>query len=135
MKCSIEYSDVRNGRKELPHLANAGDDHRVMQRRERIKLFHLGEELITEERGFCEFFAAMNNTMRHDAHFTGATDNSRLFRSEFGDHRLECCGVIAFFQVALQFALRSAMFQSSAIEADAFNKTFRVARFIRRVVK
>jgi hypothetical protein len=43
--------------------------------------------------------------------------------------------VISFFQVALQFALGPPVLQSGAIESNAFNKTLRMARFIRGIVK
>ena len=69
MKCSVEYCHVRHGGEEPPHLADAGDIHRVVQGRERIEFFHLREELVGEEGGLCEFFAAMNDAMRHDTHF------------------------------------------------------------------
>ena len=85
----------------MPHLADARDDHRIMQWRERIEFFDFRNELIGEECGFSEFLAAMNNAMRHDTHFTGAADNSCLLRSEFRNHRLEGSRVIAFFQIAL----------------------------------
>jgi hypothetical protein len=73
---SIEHSHVRHGGKEPPHLANPSDNHRIMQRRERIKFFHLREELVTEKRALCEFFATMNNAMRNETHFSCAPDDS-----------------------------------------------------------
>ena len=42
---------------------------------------------------------------------------------------------ISLWQVALHFALRSAMLESRAVDADALNQTLRLARFVRRVVK
>ncbi len=101
VKGRVEYGYVRHSGEQFPHLADAGDDHRIMQRRERIQLFHFRNELIGEERGFGEFLAAVNNAMGHDTHFTGAADNSCLLRSELRNHRLEGRRVISFFQIAL----------------------------------
>src|SRR6266404_5928481 len=76
MKRGIENGDVRDSGERLPHLANAGDDHRIMQRCERIEFFHFREEFVTKERGFSEFFAPMNNAMRHNTHVSRATDDA-----------------------------------------------------------
>ena len=40
MKCGIENTDVWHRGEQLPHLANSSDNHRIMQRRERIQLLH-----------------------------------------------------------------------------------------------
>src|SRR5262245_28063325 len=109
MECSIEDTHVWNGRKEFPHFADPRDDYRIMQRSERVELLDLSDQFISQRRRLGEFFTTVNNAMRHHAHFTRAADNSRLFRSKFRDHRLEGGRVISFFQVALHFALRSAM--------------------------
>src|ERR1700747_1502741 len=96
MKCSVEYSDVGNRRKEPPHFPNAGDNHRIMQRRERIEFLHLREKFVGDECCFSEFFAAMNDAMRNDTHLSCALDDSRFLRSEFREHHLERGGMVAF---------------------------------------
>lgn len=135
MKCSVEYTHVRDGSEQLPHLTNARDNHGIMEWRERIQLFHFRKELVSQQRSFCEFLAAMNDAMRHDTYFICATNDSRLLRSKFRDHRLESVRVVAFFKIALHFAFRSAMLYFRAIEADALNQAFGLARFVCRVVK
>src|SRR5262245_40938453 len=96
MKCSIEYSEVRNGRKYLPHLTNAIDNHRIMQRRERIELLQLREELISEQCRLSECLATVNNTMRNNTHLACALDDAGFLRSEFRHHCLERGCMIAF---------------------------------------
>src|SRR5581483_3051727 len=41
MERGVEYSDVRDGREQLPHLANRGDNYRIMWRRQRIEFLHV----------------------------------------------------------------------------------------------
>ena len=106
-----------------------------MQRRERIERFDFRKHLVGDERAFREFLAAMHDAMRDHADFTGAADNSSFLRGEFRDHRLEGLREIAFRQIALHLALRSAMLQARAVDADALDQAARVTRFIRRVVE
>ena len=109
--------------------------HRVVQRRERIERFDLREHFVGDERPFGELLAAMHHAMGDDTDFAGAADDSCFLRGEFGHHRLECVGEVALRQVALHLALRPAMLESRAVDADAFDQAVRLARFIGRVVK
>src|SRR5262245_14800275 len=104
MKRRIEHSHVRCSGKEFPHFANTRDDYWIMQRGQRIELFHLCEELISDYCGFDEFLAAVNNSMSDDSHFTRIADDSSVLRSKFRNHRLEGGCVISFFQVPLHLA-------------------------------
>ena len=51
------------------------------------------------------------------------------------DHRLERLGEAALRQFALHLALRPAMDEPRAVDADALDQTARLARFVRRVVE
>src|SRR4030095_15870076 len=115
MKCSVKYTNVRDGREQLPHLPNARDNHGIMERRERIQFFHFRKQLVSQQRSFREFLAAVNDAMRHDTYFICATNDSRLLRSKFRDHRLESVRVISFFKVPFDFAFRSAMLMSGTV--------------------
>ena len=50
VKRRVEHGDVRHGGKQPAHLANAGDVHRVVQRRERIERLDLRQHLVGDER-------------------------------------------------------------------------------------
>ena len=56
-------------------------------------------------------------------------------RGQLRDHRLERLGEIAFRQLALHLALRPAMLEPRAVNADALDRTAGVARLIGRVVE
>ena len=90
---------------------------------------------VGDERSFGELLAAMHDAMGDDAHFARAADDARFLCGEFGHHRLERLGEAAFRQVALHLALRAAMRESRAVDADAFDQTVRLARFVGRVVE
>ena len=135
VKRRVEHGDVRHGGKQPPHLANAGDVHRVVQRRERIERLDLRQHLVGDERSFRELLAAMHDAMRDDADLARAADDARLLRREFRDHRLERLGEAALRQLAFHFALRAAMHEPRAVDADALDQTARLARFVGRVVE
>ena len=50
VKRRVEHRDVRHGGEQPPHLADAGDVHRIVQRRERIERLDLREHLVGDER-------------------------------------------------------------------------------------
>ena len=81
VKRRVEHGDVRHGGKQPPHLADAGDVHRVVQRRERIERLDLRQHLVGDERAFGELLAAMHDAMRDDAHFARAADHAVSFAS------------------------------------------------------
>ena len=135
MKRRVEHRDVRHGGKQPAHLANAGDVHRIVQRRERIERLDLREHLVGDERAFRELLAAMHDAMGDHADFAGAADDAGLLRGEFGRHGLERLGKAALRQLAFHLALRPAMREPRAVDADALDLAARMARLIRRVVE
>src|SRR5690242_8528321 len=79
MKRGVKNSDMRNCGEQPPHVANSGDNDRIMQWGEGIDFFHLGQKLVGDERRFGEFFAAVNNPMSNDAYFGSVADDAGLF--------------------------------------------------------
>ena len=84
---------------------------------------------------FGELLAAMHDAMRDDADLARAADDARFLRRQFGDHRLERLGEAALRQLAFHLALRPAMREPRAVDADALDQTARVAGFVGRVVE
>ena len=109
--------------------------HRIVQRRERIERFDLREHFVGDERAFRELLAAMHDAMSDHTDFACAADDARLLGGEFGHHGLERLGKVAFRQLAFDLALRPAMGELRAVDADALDLTARLARLVRRVVE
>ena len=82
MKRRVEHRDVRHRRKQPPHLANAGDVHRIVQRRERIERLDLRQHFVGDERAFGELLAAVHDAMGDDADLARAADDAGLLRRE-----------------------------------------------------
>ena len=100
MERRVEDRDMGHGGKQTAHLANAGDHHRIVQRRERIERFDFREQFVGDERAFREFLAAVHDAMDDQTHFTCAADDAGLLRAEFGRHYLERLREAAFRQLA-----------------------------------
>ena len=100
-----------------------------------IERFDLREQFIGNQRAFGEFLAAMHDAMRDQTDVRCAADDASLFGGEFGHHGLERVRKVAFRQVALHLALRAAVREFRAINADALDLTARLARLVRGVVE
>src|SRR5437867_12628942 len=77
----------------------------------------------------------MHDAMRDHADFSRSGNGTRLLGGEFADHRFEGFGEGAFRQIALCLALRSAMHEPRAVNADAFHQSARVAGLVRSVIE
>ena len=106
-----------------------------MQRRERIERLDLREHLVGDERSFGEFLAAMHDAMGDDAHLARAADDARFLRGQLGGHRLERLGKTALRQLLFHLALRPAMREPRAVDADALDLAARLPGFVGRVVE
>ena len=135
MKRRVEHGDVRHGGEQPPHLADAGDVHRVVQRRERIECLDLREHLVGDERGLGELLAAVYHAMGDDADFARAADDARFLRGEFGDHGLEGLRGSPFARSRFTSPFGPRCFRRVPSMPMRSTTTVRLPRFVGRVVK
>ena len=136
VKGRVEHRDVRHRRKQPAHLADAGDVHWIVQRRQRAERLDLREDLVGDERPFGEPLAAMDDAVGDDADLTRAADDPGVLCRECSHHCGEGVRKAALWQIAGDVALRApAMDEPRAVYADAFDETARLARRVGRVVE
>ena len=67
VKRGVEHGHVRRGREHPARLSDAGDIHRIVQRRERVQAFHLRENRVIDHHRLGESLAAMHHAMADHA--------------------------------------------------------------------
>ncbi len=70
-------------------LADAGDVHRIVQRRERVQSFNLAEHFVIDHQRLAEPFAAMHHAMANHADFRRLANDPRVLGRQLAQHRLE----------------------------------------------
>ena len=135
MKRRVENGDLRYGRKQLAHRADTGHVYRVVQRRQRVERLDRSQHLVGDQRSFRKLLTAMHDAMGDDADLAHPAQHAGFPGGEFGVHGRERLGKSALGQLAFHFALRPALHQPGARDADPLDLSARQATWVGRVVE
>ena len=124
MECSIEYSHLRNCRKNLCNSLDTKEIGRIMKRCEYRTFLELGNYLVRNELAAYELFCTMNNSVTHSLDVLESSKNAEFFiKKSIHDRSDTYCMVLDrhfLYELLLSGRL---MLEAACFHSDPLDKT------------